>query len=93
MRLELIYFQDCPHVAEARANVHAALVAAGMRMPVHEWDRDDVAAPPHVRRYASPTVLVDGRDVSGDSAVSDAASCRAAGAPSAETILRALEGR
>ena len=73
--------------------MRAALAAAGMPVSVHEWDRDDASAPPYVRGYASPTVLVNGRDVSGDRATADAASCRAAGAPSAETIRRALAGR
>lgn len=90
MKLELIYFRDCPHAAEARSNLRTALVTAGIQVPVDEWERDDAAAPAYVRGYASPTVLVNGRDVSGDAATADAASCRAAGAPSAETILRAL---
>jgi mercuric ion transport protein len=90
MKLELIYFRECPHAAEARSNIHAALTAAGMHVPVEEWDRDDAAAPDYARHYASPTVLVNGRDVSGDSSASDAASCRASGAPDADAILRAL---
>ncbi|HEX5438032.1 MAG TPA: hypothetical protein VFW98_12780 [Gemmatimonadaceae bacterium] len=93
MKLELIYFRDCPHAAEARSNLRAALAATGKRVLVDEWDRDDAASPAYVRGYASPTVLVNGRDVSGDAPAADAASCRAAGAPSTETILRALAGQ
>ncbi len=93
MKLELIYFQSCPHVAEARANLHSALVAARMNVPVEEWDRDDPDAPDYVRGHASPTILVNGRDVSGDAPAAAAASCRAAGAPSVETIRQALTNR
>lgn len=93
MKVELIYFRDCPHAADARSNLREALAAAGMQLPVEEWDRDDVAAPAYVRRYASPTVLVNGRDVSGDTPSAGAASCRAGGAPSTETIRRALADR
>ncbi|HEX8724532.1 MAG TPA: hypothetical protein VF737_03975 [Gemmatimonadaceae bacterium] len=94
MKLELIYFRDCPHAAEARANLRAALAAAGMvDLPVTEWDRDDAAAPDYVRGYASPTVLVNGHDVSGDTAPVAAASCRATGAPTVATIREALAAR
>ncbi len=93
MKLELIHFRDCPHAADARSNLHAALAAAGMRMPVQEWDRDDPAAPAYVQGYPSPTVLLNGRDVSGDAPAAAAASCRVAGAPSVETIRRAVMSR
>ncbi|HEX6807825.1 MAG TPA: hypothetical protein VF118_07540 [Gemmatimonadaceae bacterium] len=93
MTLELIYFRGCPHAAQARANVHAALAASGVEVAVREWDRDDAAAPPHVREYASPTVLVNGRDVSGASPSSDSPACRLGGAPSMQAILRAIESR
>ncbi|HKI96119.1 MAG TPA: hypothetical protein VJ992_12605 [Gemmatimonadales bacterium] len=90
MKVELIYFQGCPHVAEARANLAVALERAQLKAPVREWDRDDPAAPPYTRQYPSPTVLVNGRDVSGGAAGAGGASCRAAGAPSVERIHEAL---
>ena len=93
MTLELIYFQGCPHAAQARENVHAALAASAVDVAAREWDRDDAAAPPYVRAYASPTVLVNGNDVSGSSPSSDAPTCRLAGAPSMDAILRAIEGQ
>lgn len=93
MIFELIYFRDCLHVDRARSNLHAALTDSGIHDPVHEWDRDDPAAPAYVRGYASPTVLVNGRDVSDDPISSGAPSCRLAGAPTAEAIRRAIEGR
>lgn len=92
MKIELIYFQGCPHVAEARANLAAALAHAHLETPVQEWDRDDPSAPSYTRQYPSPTVLVNGRDVSGDAAEAGGASCRAAGAPSLARIREAVEG-
>lgn len=90
MRIELIYFEGCPHVSRARANVRAALDAAGLDVPLREWNLDDATAPAYVWQHASPTVLVDGRDVTGHVAFADAVSCRAEGAPTVERILGAL---
>lgn len=90
MRIELIYFDGCPHAEAARANVRAAVAAAGVDATLEEWDRDDPSAPAYVAGYPSPTVLVDGHDVCGDEATTEAASCRAAGAPAVERIVRAM---
>lgn len=90
MKIELIYFQGCPHVDEARTNVRAALESAGIDAPVEEWDRDDAGAPGYARDYPSPTVLVNGRDVTGEGPATGGASCRAGGAPSVERIREAL---
>ncbi|HKJ93361.1 MAG TPA: glutathione S-transferase N-terminal domain-containing protein [Longimicrobiales bacterium] len=90
MRIELIYFEGCPNVERARANLRTALDAAGLDAPVEEWDRDAPEAPAYARGYPSPTVLVDGRDVSGDAGESDSASCRVLGAPGVDDILAAL---
>ena len=44
-RVELIYFEGCPNVERARANVRAALAAAGLPIAVQEWARDAEGAP------------------------------------------------
>lgn len=90
MRIELIYFEGCPHAERARANLRAAMGAAGIHAEVEEWERDSAAAPAYARHYPSPTVLVDGQDVSGDAGRCDEASCRAAGAPSIVSIIAHL---
>jgi hypothetical protein len=95
--LELVYDADCPNIDDARAQIRAALSAAGLAMRWKEWDRADPAAPDHVRRWGSPTVLVNGRDVAGVPPA-QAASCRIyvngqgrhQGVPSAEMIAAAL---
>ncbi|HKV50038.1 MAG TPA: hypothetical protein VJO52_02460 [Gemmatimonadaceae bacterium] len=94
MRVELITFEGCPHAAAARTNVRTALSAAGLSLPLDEWDRESAAAPAYTRRYPSPTVLVNGRDVSAETGgtrlTEAAAACRAGGAPSVAAILVAL---
>ncbi|MGA7802228.1 MAG: hypothetical protein WCC36_15630 [Gammaproteobacteria bacterium] len=61
--VELIYDPDCPNVTAARRVLIEAFGLAGLAAHWQEWRRDDERAPEHVRRFGSPTVLVDGRDV------------------------------
>ena len=96
--IELIIDRDCPNVDGARAELRRAL--AGLELPLEwqEWDRESPDAPAHARKYGSPTVLVDGRDVAGDNTEGDANCCRVyaqadgrlRGAPSADLIRAAL---
>lgn len=90
-RIELIYVSGCPNVATARDNLRRALIASG-RLPIwDEWEQTDPEAPPHVRRFGSPTVLVSGRDVTGAGPTTTGAACRADGAPSVQLIRSALD--
>lgn len=92
--VELIFDATCPNVEAARSALRQALGPLAWI----EWERADPAAPPYARAYASPTVLVGGRDVAGASALDAGSGCRVytrangtfAGAPSAEMILEAL---
>lgn len=96
-RVELVYHSDCPQVPAARSELQRALSAGGMRARWQEWQGDDPEAPPHVRGYGSPTILVDGRDVA-EVDEPGGPSCRlyrrqdgsVAGVPSAEMIAVAL---
>ena len=92
MKVELIYFEGCPHADAARANIRAALDALRATVPVVEWNRESDSAPQYARHYGSPTVLVDGRDVTGQNPRTTplASCCAMVGAPSTATILRAL---
>ncbi len=89
--IELIYFDGCPHVPVTREHVREALAGAGTHIEVKEWDQNDPAAPPHVRQNGSPTVLVNGCDVTGTDAGVAAAACRMDGAPSVDAIRQALQ--
>lgn len=97
-RVELVYFPGCPHADAARAAVREALAAQGDTAEWREWNRDDPRTPERLRRFGSPTVLVDGRDVS--SAAADGDCCRLyvnggrlRPAPAVESIRAALQGR
>ena len=94
-RIELVYFQGCPHVEAARSAMREALSAMSMPLEWVEWDREDDSTPPTLRRYGSPTVLVNRRDVVPTQ--SDGNCCRlypgrdgVQAAPSVESICSAL---
>lgn len=97
--VELVYFKGCPHVEEAREQLHRALSQAGIDKKWTEWDRDDPACPTRLKGYGSPTILVDGEDVTGAAPAGDGACCRSyideggrvAGAPPLGLILTALK--
>ena len=89
--IELIYFEGCPNVERARANIGEALVALDLTAEWQEWEQGDPGVPEYVKQHGSPTVLVNGRDVTGVEAGLGGAACRADGAPSAEVIGAALE--
>lgn len=99
MNIELIYDVDCPNVAKARTNLAAALAAVGREPSCTEWDRGAADSPSYVRNYGSPTVLVNGQDVSGEPSGEGGSCCRLyrsgtnqiVGAPSVEQIAAALK--
>jgi mercuric ion transport protein len=97
-KIELIYEQSCPNVADARAQLRLALEQTGLPAHWQEWEHNDPNSPTYARRYGSPSILVDGEDVAGEPA-SDAPSCRIytntqgrnRGIPDAALIHTALE--
>ena len=99
--VELIYFQGCPSVPLARERLSQAFAWLGMTPNWHEWDRNAPDAPRHTRAYGSPTILVNGKDVTGmEPSCDDVGSCRVYvgedgmidGAPSVAIIAAALRG-
>ena len=64
-RVELVYDLDCPNVTETRAALVRAFAQAGLTPSWIEWDRNSPETPDRVRRYGSPTILVDGEDIVG----------------------------
>ncbi len=97
-KVELIYDQDCPNVEAARAQLRKALAAVGVPAKWQEWDREAEGVPMYVRRYGSPTILVDERDVVGEGTESDSNCCRVyasengrlQGVPPVDKIVSAL---
>ncbi len=96
MKIQLLHFQGCPNVDLARAAARDAIAAEQLDLAIEESDVEGPAAPAWARGWGSPTVLVDGEDVSGQSAPvsSESSSCRlyAGGAPSVDVIRARLRG-
>lgn len=76
MQIELVYDHDCPNAETARQRLAEALAEVGLPSTWSEWERSDPAAPEYTRRLGSPTILVDGADVSGTPSEVGASSCR-----------------
>lgn len=91
-RVDVIYFRGCPHVDAARAHVARAFAMTGLPQSWEEHDLGSPGVPADLRRYGSPTILVDGRDVV-QAEQSDSISCRVYGrdgVPSVACIAQAL---
>lgn len=72
----LLYDPDCPNVERCRANLIKAFAEVGRQPSWREVDRTAENTPPNLTGFGSPTILVDGTDVSGERPSSDGASCR-----------------
>lgn len=98
-RVELIYDTNCPNVEEARRQLRRAFEQLAQPAEWDEWNHSDPSSPDHARRYGSPTILVDGKDVIGVPPVNGADCCRVyqwrkgkfQGTPSLEAITTALQ--
>jgi hypothetical protein len=88
--IDLVFFEGCPNADQARRNIRDALRASGSQPLWREWDLSVAATPSRFRGFGSPSVLVDGDDVTGPSGANAAMACRADGAPGTGTILMAL---
>lgn len=91
-QIDLIYFDGCPNVAQTRKNLRRALASLESGERWQEWNLSSEDTPAHFRRFGSPTVLVDGRDVTGEegSGQAGAMACRAGGPPTVDDLLEAL---
>lgn len=98
VKVELIYDSDCPNVEQARAQLLKAFVEVGLEARWQEWLRSDAKSPDYVRKYGSPTILVEGRDLAGFLPEGTVRGCRIyfdtngkpSGVPSVEAITSAL---
>lgn len=96
--VELIFDAHCPHVEAARQQLRQVFQELGQPPDWQEWDRGAPSSPQHVRRYGSPTILIDGKDVIGATPSDGADCCRVyrseqqglQGVPSVDTIISAL---
>ena len=92
--IQLLSFPGCPNADAARSALRGALVAAGLPPTFEEVDITAAETPEELRNWGSPTILVNGTDVAGESPAG--ASCRLysnderRGVPADALILRAL---
>lgn len=89
MRIDLLYFEGCPHAEAAREHIREALVSLASAVVWNEWDTAADSTPEHLRGYASPTVLVNGIDVQRKLPTSGAG-CAVGGGPTLEAVRAAL---
>ena len=96
--IELIYEQTCPNVEAARLLIKSACTQLGRAADWHEWEVSNPQFPAHARGFGSPTILVGGVDVAGQSAsISDCCRIYAGergvqGVPTLEQVVQALKG-
>ena len=88
MKIQLLHFEGCPNVDAARAALRQALAAEKLDATVEEIDVEGADAPEWAHGWGSPTILIDGHDVMGQTRSSEASCCRlyADGAPSIDAI-------
>jgi len=91
-KIEFIYEQSCPNVADARAQLRLALEQTGLPAHWQEWEHNDPKSPAYARRYGSPSVLVDGVDVAGEPASDASQSSAGMAAPNCR-IYTNTQGR
>ena len=88
-RMELVYFEGCPHADAARSRLREAMTVVGLDPKWDEWDTGRDTTPGAYRRYGSPTILLDGHDI-GDGAEGSGMGCVVGGGPALATIVGAL---
>ena len=88
-RVELVFFEGCPHVAEARRRLRSALSQAGIPPHWDEWDTGKAGTPKSYLKFGSPTILIDGKDISGGTEGSGLG-CVLDGGPEVAVIVEAL---
>lgn len=93
--IQFLSFDGCPHADVARAALERALQICGMSARSYEAvDVLDPATPSGLTAWGSPTILVNGNDVTGF-ARGDGVGCRIYDTneqvPTAETIALAIE--
>jgi mercuric ion transport protein len=94
MRVQLLSFPGCPNVQAVREALRRSLASAGLPVTFEEVDVTAPETPEHLRGWGSPTILVNGADVAGESPAGVCCRLYANGArhgvPSEEMIDRAL---
>jgi mercuric ion transport protein len=94
-KIQLLVFDGCPLAEAARSSLHAALESLDSldSLDFEEIDLLDPSTPDELRDWGSPTILVNGDDVT-DNAKGNGVGCRVydgeTGVPSPETIAKRI---
>jgi hypothetical protein len=64
IKVELFYDSDCPSPKEARQRIELAFKELGLKPQYQEYDRDSCDVSSYAKNIASPSVFVNGKDVS-----------------------------
>jgi hypothetical protein len=94
MKIEFLYFRDCPHYLPALHRLRAVLRQEGLPAEVSEIDVKDASAARALKFFGSPTIRINGLDIDADSrtVTETGFACRRypGGLPSEEMIRAAL---
>jgi hypothetical protein len=94
MKIEVLYFEDCPHYLPTMDCLRAVLRQEGLRAEVSEIEVKDAAAAKAWNFFGSPTIRINGLDIDADSGTvtKTGFACRRypGGLPSPEMIRAAL---
>lgn len=97
MKVQLLYFPDCPNRDAARHALRRSMSSLGMTVPFEELDVTGPSTPEELRAWGSPTILVDGLDVGSELRPVGAGSCRLyadrRGVPTDDQICALLRAR
>lgn len=96
--IELVYERTCPNIKAARLGLLKAFAKTGVTPHWQEWEVNQPDAPAHVHGYGSPTILVNGQDVSSEPMTGNDYCCRLysqgnhanKGVPAESDIMHAL---
>ena len=94
MKIEVLYFKDCPNYLPAMDRLRTILDQERLRAEVSEIEVKDASAAKALKFFGSPTIRINGLDIDPDSrtVTETALACRryAGGLPSEEMIRTAL---
>ena len=76
LNIELIVEKTCPNIEAARQQITRACNNLNIKPLWQEWEVSAADAPEHIHGYGSPTILINGKDVSGDMTAGDDFCCR-----------------
>jgi hypothetical protein len=97
MKIDLLYFSDCPSYREGLENLKTALAAEGLQAKIRMLPVEDEALAQRLKFLGSPSFQIDGQDLWAEQRQTYHLSCRVyhtpqglRGAPSVEMLRQKL---